>query len=85
MKSILDSLTDIFTPTDNTKIMKHEIVALSNVISVAKERLWIADSLEAIEYDSDNFSEDVTLIDTIRNIKQSIMVMEKFLEKHRET
>ena len=84
MKSILDSLTDIFTPTDNTKIMKHEIVALSNVISVAKERLWIADSLEAIEYDSDNFSEDVP-VDTIRNIKQSIMVMEKFLEKHRET
>ena len=69
--------------SEDSKIMKHEIVAMSNVVSVAKERIWLTDSLEAMDYDTNNFCEEVP-IETIKTIKQSIMVMEKFLDKHKQ-
>jgi hypothetical protein len=82
MKGIINSISDMLVSEDS-KIMKHEIVAMSNVVSVAKERIWIADSMEALDYDTNNFSEEVP-VETIKTIKQSIMVIEKFLDKHKQ-
>ena len=80
MKEILSSISGIFQ-TQESKLMRHERVALSNIILVAKERLWLADSFDAIEYDTEEFSEEIS-IDSINNIKQSIKVAESYLEKH---
>ena len=66
---------------DQSKLLRHEKVALSNIILVAKERVWMADALEAMEYDAEQFSETVSE-SSVRNIKQSIKVMESYLEKN---
>lgn len=81
VKDIFNSLTDIFQSENKSVLMKHEAVALSNLVSIAKERLWIADSLDTLEYDTTNFTEDLS-DDTRNKIKQSIKVMETFLEKN---
>jgi hypothetical protein len=53
MKEILNKIFQAEPP----KLLRHEQIALSNILTVAKERLWVADSLEALDYDTDNFSE----------------------------
>lgn len=81
MKDIFSSLSEIFMSDDQPKLLRHEKVALSNIILVAKERLWVADAFEAMEYDTNQFSEQISE-ESIRNIKQSIKVMESYLEKN---
>ena len=77
MKEILNKIFQ----QDRPKLLRHEQIALSNILTVAKERLWVADSFEAMEYDTSKFSEEIST-DSIHNIKQSIKVMDSFLEKN---
>ncbi len=77
MKEILNKIFQADTP----RLLRHEQIALSNVLTVAKERLWVADGFEALEYDTGNFSEEISA-ESIHNIKQSIKVMDSYLEKN---
>lgn len=77
MKEILNKIFQAEPP----KLLRHEQIALSNILTVARERLWVADSLEALDYDTDNFSEEIST-ESIHNIKQSIKVMDSYLEKN---
>ena len=72
MKEILNKIFQ----QDKPKLLRHEQIALSNILTVAK-RLWVADSFEAMEYDTSKFSEEIST-DSIHNIKQSIKVMDSF-------
>ena len=62
----------------------HEILAVKNLVEVAKERIWIADHTDAAEFDSFNFDEQLS-IDEVNVIKQSITVLENLLKKRSET
>ena len=77
MKDILNKIFQSDKPT----LLRHEQIALSNILTVAKERLWVADSFEAMEYDTGKFSEEIS-VESIHNIKQSIKVMDSYLEKN---
>jgi len=78
MKEILNKIFQADTPS---RLLRHEQIALSNILTVAKERLWVMDSFEALEYDTSNFSEEISA-ESIHNIKQSIKVMDSYLEKN---
>ena len=49
-------------------------------MEVAKERIWIADQLDATEYDTIKFNEHLS-VDEVHVIKQSIRVLENLLSK----
>ena len=83
MKTFLESLASSFN-CNNDKLHKHEILAIKNLVSVAKERIWIADRLDATEYDSINFDENLSVEET-KVIKQSIRVLENLIESKTET
>lgn len=80
--SIIKSVVSSFTCNDN-KLKKHQILAVRNLVSVAKERIWVADRLDATEYDSINFNEQLSP-DEVNLIKQSIRVLENLLETTEE-
>ena len=79
MNSLFESFTSKFI-CQPEKIHKHQLLAIKNLISVAKERIWIADRLDATEYDSINFNENLSP-DEVQVIKQSIKVLEKLVTK----
>lgn len=79
MKTILESIASSFSSNDD-KMHKHELLAIKNLVEVAKERIWVADQIDATEYNTFNFDEDLTL-DQVNVIKQSIRVLENLLEK----
>lgn len=80
--SIIKSFVASFTCNDN-KLKKHQILAVRNLVSVAKERIWVSDRLDATEYDSINFNEQLAP-DEVNLIKQSIRVLENLLETTEE-
>lgn len=56
-------------------------IALKNIIEIAKERIWLADPINTIEYDDDLFDDHLSA-ETIKRIKSSINVMETYLLKN---
>lgn len=72
-----------FKLPEDPKLSKMEEAALNNIISVAKERIWLDDPLNSQEYDSDNFDEKLGL-DSVENIKRSISVAEAYICKYKE-
>jgi len=62
-------------PTNSEKI------AIANLVSIAKERIWIADPLSCGEYKTENFETEVDN-QTIEQIKKSVCVVQNFLDKH---
>jgi hypothetical protein len=79
MKTILESIASSFSSNDG-KIHRHELLAIKNLVEVAKERIWVADQIDATEYNTINFDEELTF-DQVNVIKQSIRVLENLLEK----
>lgn len=87
MKIISNSLGYLirsFKLPEDPKLSKTEEAALNNIITVAKERIWLDDPLNSQEYDSDNFDEKLGL-DSIENIKRSISVAEAYICKYKKT
>jgi len=71
-----------FKLPEDPKLSKIEEAALNNIITVAKERIWLDDPLNSQEYDSDNFDEKLGL-DSVENIKKSISVAEAYICKYK--
>lgn len=72
-----------FKLPEDPKLSKMEEAALNNIISVAKERIWLDDPINTQEYDSENFEESLG-IDAVQNIKKSISVVEAYICKYKE-
>jgi hypothetical protein len=82
INNIKDTLVGSFKvqPTSIELTIADE-VALKNIIEIAKERIWLADPINTIEYDDDLFDDHLS-VETIKRIKSSIDVMEKYLTKN---
>ena len=78
----LGHLIRSFKLPEDPKLSKMEEAALNNIITVAKERIWLDDPLNSQEYDSDNFDEKLGL-DSVENIKRSISVAEAYICKYK--
>lgn len=72
-----------FKLPEDPKLNRIEASAIKNIISVAKERIWLDDPINAQEYNSDNFEEGLGL-DSVDNIKKSISVAEQYISKYKE-
>lgn len=79
MKTILESIASTFISNDD-KLHKHELLAMKNLVEVAKERIWVADNLDATEFDTIKFDENLS-VDQVQVIKQSIRVLQNFIDK----
>lgn len=82
ISSSLGYLIKSFKLPEDPKLSKIEEAALNNIITVAKERIWLDDPLNSQEYDSDNFDEKLGL-DSVENIKKSISVAEAYICKYK--
>lgn len=56
-------------------------VALKNIIEIAKERIWLADPINALDYDDISFDDHLSE-ETVVRIKTSIVLMENYLLKN---
>lgn len=79
----LGYLIQSFKLPEHPKLSKIEEAALKNIISVAKERIWLDDPINTQEYNSENFEESLG-IDAIKNIKKSISVAEAYICEYKE-
>jgi hypothetical protein len=79
ISNIKDTLVGSFKvqPT-TTKLTIADEIALKNIIEIAKERIWLVDPINTIEYDADLFDDHLS-VETIKRIKSSINVMETYL------
>ena len=82
LSNSLGYLVRSFKLPEDPKLSKMEEAALNNIITVAKERIWLDDPLNSQEYDSDNFDEKLGL-DSVENIKRSISVAEAYICKYK--
>jgi hypothetical protein len=82
INNIKDTLVGSFRvqPTSVELTIADE-VALKNIIEIAKERIWLADPINTIEYDDDLFDDHLSA-ETVKRIKSSINVMETYLTKN---
>jgi len=78
MKRLLSG-SDVYDESE--KLTPQDQVALKNIIQIAKERIWIADPINASEYDDDYF-DDYLSEDTLKKMKCSINLMEAYLLKN---
>lgn len=82
LTNIMRYLGASFKLPEDPKLSRTEEAALNNIISVAKERIWLDDPLNAQEYNSDNFDESLGM-DSVENIKKSISVAESYICKYK--
>lgn len=82
LPNILNYLKGSFKLPEEPKLTTIEETALKNIISVAKERIWLHDPINCHEYDSDKFEEELTL-DSVDNIKKSVIIAETLLSKYK--
>ena len=82
LSNSLGYLVRSFKLPEDPKLSKMEEAALKNIISVAKERIWLDDPLNSQEYDSDNFDEKLGS-ESVENIKRSISVAEAYICKYK--
>ena len=69
---------------EKDKLKYNEETALRNLVSIAKERIWLADPIYANRFNTDDFDEDITQ-DVVNKIGQSIEIVENYIEKNSET
>ncbi|RPG63830.1 MAG: hypothetical protein CBC02_009770 [Flavobacteriaceae bacterium TMED42] len=82
ISNIKDTLVGSFTMQPATpELTIADEVALKNIIEIAKERIWLADPINTVEYDDDKFDDHLSA-ETIKRIKSSINVMETYLLKN---
>ena len=82
INDIKDTLVGPFTIQPATpKLTVADEIALKNIIEIAKERIWLADPINTIEYDNDLFDDHLST-ETIKRIKSSINAMETYLTKN---
>lgn len=79
----IEYLIQSFKLPEDPKLSKTEESAFNNIITVAKERIWLADPLNSQEYDSDDFDEQLS-INSVENLKKSISVAEAYICKYKE-
>ena len=65
---------------EKDKLKYNEETALRNLVSIAKERIWLADPIYANRFNTDDFDEDITQ-DVVNKIGQSIEIVENYIEK----
>lgn len=82
ISNIKDTLVSSFKvkPISSGLTIADEI-ALKNIIEIAKERIWLADPINTIEYDDDLFDDHLST-ETVKRIKSSINVMETYLTEN---
>lgn len=82
ISNIKDTLVGSFkVQPATTKLTIADEIALKNIIEIAKERIWLADPINAVEYNDDEFDDHLPA-ETIKRIKSSINLMEKYLTKN---
>jgi hypothetical protein len=82
ISNIKDTLVGSFkVQPATTELTIADEVALKNIIEIAKERIWLADPIDTLEYDNDLFDDHLSA-ETIKRIKSSINVMEAYLLKN---
>ena len=84
MKRLLSG-SDVYDESE--KLTPQDQVALKNIIQIAKERIWIADPINASEYDDDYFSYYEKLTNQISNSMEmtggrSLTVKEKIAKDY---
>ena len=82
MNEIQRSFVKSFT-NEKEKLKYNEEIALRNLVSIAKERIWLADPIYANKFNTDDFDEDITN-DVVNKICQSIEIVEDYIEKNSE-
>jgi hypothetical protein len=82
ISNIKDTLVGSFKvqPTTAGLTLADEI-ALKNIIEIAKERIWLADPIDTLEYDTENFDDRLSE-ETLKRMKSSITMMEVYLLKN---
>ena len=82
INDIKDTLVGSFTiQSAKPELTIADEVALKNIIEIAKERIWLADPINTIEYDNDLFDDHLSA-ETIKRIKSSVNAMETNLTKN---
>ena len=82
INNIKDTLVGSFkVQPSSAELTIADEVALKNIIEIAKERIWLADPIDTLEYDNDLFDDHLSA-ETIKRIKSSINVMETYLTKN---
>ena len=82
ISNIKDTLVGSFTIQPATpELTIADEIALKNIIEIAKERIWLDDPINTLEYDNDLFDDHLSA-ETIKRIKSSINVMETYLLKN---
>lgn len=82
ISNIKDTLVGSFkVQPATTELTIADEIALKNIIEIAKERIWLADPINTVEYDDDMFDDHLSA-ETIKRIKSSINVMETYLLKN---
>ena len=82
ISNIKDTLVGSFkVQPATTKLTSADEIALKNIIEIAKERIWLVDPINAVEYNDDEFDDHLST-ETIKRIKSSINLMEKYLTKN---
>ena len=75
INNIKDTLVGSFkVQPSSVELTIADEVALKNIIEIAKERIWLADPIDTLEYDNDLFDDHLSA-ETIKRIKSSINVM----------
>ena len=80
--SVISYLRQSFKLPEDPKLTRVEESALNNIISVAKERIWLDDPMNAQEYNIDSF-DDRLCSNSVENIKRSISVAESYICKYK--
>lgn len=82
INSIKDTLVGSFkVQSTSVELTIADKIALKNIIEIAKERIWLADPIDTLEYDTENFGDRLSE-ETLKRMKSSITMMEAYLLKN---
>ena len=82
INSIKDTLVGSFkVQSTSVELTIADKIALKNIIEIAKERIWLADPIDTLEYDTENFGDRLSE-ETLNRMKSSITMMEAYLLKN---
>tara|TARA_B110000305_G_C19356366_1_gene597023 strand:- start:286 stop:555 length:270 start_codon:yes stop_codon:yes gene_type:complete len=82
INSIKDTLVGSFkVQSTSVELTIADKIALKNIIEIAKERIWLADPIDTLEYDTENFGDRLSE-ETLKRMKSSITMVEAYLLKN---
>ena len=82
INSIKDTLVGSFkVQSTSAELTIADKIALKNIIEIAKERIWLADPIDTLEYDTENFGDRLSE-ETLKRMKSSITMVEAYLLKN---